>query len=149
MHDCADEIRFAGAGWRRLLPAAGFTLLELVVAVSIVGVLAVVAVPLYRSQGDRYRLAHDNPPDSLDQLSTKAPLEPWGRPYEFLSFPTLDNAGKGRMRKDRNLVPINTEYDPYSRGPDGDTKPPLTAQPSRDDIVRANDGGYIGKADAY
>jgi len=168
MHDRSDDLRFAGAGWCRLTAAAGFTLLELMVALSILGVLAVVSVPLYRSQIDRantaravsdighvgleidrYRLAHDSPPDSLDQLSIKAPLDPWGRPYEFLNFQTLGNAGKGQMRKDRNLVPINTEYDLYSRGPDGDTKPPLTAQPSLDDIVRANDGGYIGKADAY
>lgn len=168
MRDCSDDLRFAGAGWCRLPAATGFTLLELMVAVSILAVLAVVAVPLYRGQVDRantaravsdighvgleidrYRLAHDNPPDSLDQLSIAVPIDPWGRPYEFLSFQTLDNNGKGKMRKDRNLVPINTEYDLYSRGPDGDTKPPLTAQPSRDDIVRANDGGYIGKADAY
>lgn len=144
------------------------TLLELMLAVALLGLLAVIAVPMYRGQADRantaravsdigqialeidrYRLAHDSSPDSLDQLSTKAPLDPWGRPYEYLSFQGLDNAGKAKMRKDRNLVPINTEYDLYSRGPDGDTKPPLTAKPSQDDIVRANDGGYIGKADGY
>jgi general secretion pathway protein G len=49
-------------------------------------------------------------------------------------------------RKDRFLVPINSRYDLYSRGPDGDSRPPLTALPSRDDIVMANDGGFIGLA---
>lgn len=168
MHDCSDDLRCAPAGWQCQTVAAGFTLLELMAALAVLGVLAAIAVPLYRGQVDRantaravsdiglialeidrYRLARDNPPDSLDQLSFKAPLDPWGRPYEFLNFAGLDNSGKGKMRKDRNLVPINTEYDLYSRGPDGDTKPPLTAQPSHDDIVRANDGGYIGKADDY
>ena len=34
-------------------------------------------------------------------------------------------------------------------GKDGDSKAPLTAQASRDDIIRANDGGYIGLASGY
>ena len=53
------------------------------------------------------------------------------------------------MRKDKNLVPINSEYDLYSLGPDGDSMPPLTAKPSRDDIVMANDGKYIGPVEDY
>jgi general secretion pathway protein G len=53
------------------------------------------------------------------------------------------------MRKDRNLVPINSDYDLYSVGPDGDSSLPLTAATSRDDIVRANDGRFIGKAEDY
>ena len=57
--------------------------------------------------------------------------------------------GVGEVRKDRNLVPINTDYDLYSAGPDGNSVPPLTAAASRDDIVRANDGRFIGKAEEY
>jgi general secretion pathway protein G len=53
------------------------------------------------------------------------------------------------MRKDRNLVPINSDYDLYSMGPDGESMPPLTAARSRDDIVRANNGGFVGTAEAY
>lgn len=147
---------------------AGFTLLELTLAIAVLGLLAVIAVPMFRGQADRantakaisdigqlsleidrYRLAHDRPPDSLDDLPSKTPLDPWGHPYEFLSFATLGNRGNGQVRKDRNLVPINSEYDLYSRGADGDSKPPLTAPQSKDDIVRANDGGFIGRADAY
>jgi general secretion pathway protein G len=55
----------------------------------------------------------------------------------------------GQLRKDRNLVPINTDFDLFSRGKDGQTNFPLTAQRSRDDIVRANNGGYIGLASDY
>jgi general secretion pathway protein G len=53
------------------------------------------------------------------------------------------------MRKDRFLVPINTDYDLYSMGKDGRSSPPLTAKASRDDIIRANDGAYIGLASNY
>jgi general secretion pathway protein G len=57
--------------------------------------------------------------------------------------------GMAEVRKDRNLVPINTDFDLYSVGPDGDSQAPLTAAASRDDIVRANDGRFIGKAEDY
>jgi general secretion pathway protein G len=53
------------------------------------------------------------------------------------------------MRKDRFLVPINTYYDLYSMGPDGQSQPPLTARVSRDDVIRANDGQYFGPAEAF
>jgi general secretion pathway protein G len=50
------------------------------------------------------------------------------------------------MRKDRNLVPINSEFDLYSKGKDGDSRPPLPAKPSRDDVLIARDGAYVGLA---
>ncbi len=53
------------------------------------------------------------------------------------------------MRKDRFLVPLNSDFDLYSKGPDRKSVPPLTAEASRDDIIRANDGGYIGLASEY
>jgi len=46
-------------------------------------------------------------------------------------------------------VPINSDYDLYSKGPDGLSLKPLTAAPSRDDIVRANNGSFIGIAADY
>ena len=74
-------------------------------------------------------------------------LDPWGNAYVYLSFEGL--RGLGRMRKDKNLVPVNSDFDLYSMGPDGRTALPFTAAASRDDIVRANDGGYVGKAENY
>ena len=53
------------------------------------------------------------------------------------------------MRKDKKLVPLNSDYDLYSMGPDGESKPPLTAKASKDDIVRANDGEFVGLAERY
>jgi general secretion pathway protein G len=46
-------------------------------------------------------------------------------------------------------VPINTDFDLYSMGPDGRSAPPLTASDSRDDIVRANNGRFVGIAADY
>ena len=55
----------------------------------------------------------------------------------------------GMVRKDKNLVPINSDFDLYSMGPDGESVSPLTANSSRDDIVRGRNGDYIGNAAEY
>lgn len=52
----------------------------------------------------------------------------------------------GQARKDRFLVPINSDYDLYSMGPDGKSTSALTAKISQDDIIRASDGLFIGRA---
>jgi len=57
--------------------------------------------------------------------------------------------GIGGARKDRFLVPINSDFDLYSMGVDGESVGPLTAIKSHDDIIRANDGGYYGLASNF
>ncbi|MEQ8289961.1 MAG: prepilin-type cleavage/methylation domain-containing protein [Gammaproteobacteria bacterium] len=86
-------------------------------------------------------------PDDLVEVFGEVPLDPWGNPYQYLNFDTV--TGNGKKRKDKNLVPINTDYDFYSMGPDGKTATPLTAAISQDDIVRARDGAYVGVASDY
>lgn len=94
----------------------------------------------------------DSLPESLDAIRRGSMRDPWGRPYRYLKFPPSrgrGNAPPAGARKDRFLVPINSKFDLYSVGPDGDTKAPLTAKASRDDIIVANDGGFIGRAVDY
>ena len=88
-------------------------------------------------------------PLDLDELGRANMKDPWGNPYVFLNFETIQGQGKGKMRKDRFLVPINTDYDLCSMGPDGKTNMPLTAKASRDDIIRANNGTFIGPASEF
>ena len=144
----------------------GFTLLEMVLAIMLLGVLSAIAYSAYgaavkRSQTgqviadmsdiqlaiSRYDVNEGALPDSLDDIGMGGRRDPWGAPYQYLNFTGLK--GVGKMRKDRNLVPINSDYDLYSMGPDGESVAPLTAKASRDDIVRANDGRYIGPAEDY
>lgn len=145
----------------------GYTLLELMLAVIVGGVVVTLGTSNYaayvkRARNsaaiadigriqlavDRYAFNRDSqlPPDLTD-IGMDALRDPWGNAYVYLRFAGLK--GTGAMRKDKNLVPINTEYDLYSKGPDGRSSAALTAQASRDDIVRANDGGYIGVAADY
>ena len=46
-------------------------------------------------------------------------------------------------------MPLNSTYDLYSMGKDGQSQSPLTAKASLDDVIRANDGGFIGLAAHY
>ncbi|MCZ6804253.1 MAG: prepilin-type N-terminal cleavage/methylation domain-containing protein [Proteobacteria bacterium] len=142
-----------------------FTLIEVMIAVAILGVSAAIAIPIYTGYklkinnaiaitdivniqvaAESYYQAKDVYPSSLTDVNMNLVLDPWGLPYEYLN---LDGVPIGMMRKDQALVPINSDYDLYSKGPDGASIMPLTAPMSRDDIVRANNGSFIGIAADY
>jgi general secretion pathway protein G len=52
-------------------------------------------------------------------------------------------------RKDQFLVPINSDYDLYSMGADGQSMPSLNSRVSLDDVIRARDGAYVGLAERF
>jgi len=145
---------------------AGFTLLELMIAVAILAVLASIGMVSYRGYIDTTKIAnakkqiltislaiddfHEDKkvyPASLADLGLDTIKDPWGNPYHYLNIATAANLGL--VRKDHNLVPLNTDYDLYSSGKDGQSSAPLTAKASLDDIVRANNGGFVGLASNY
>ena len=87
-------------------------------------------------------------PLDLAELPIEIPLDPWSRPYTYLNIATAE-PGTGAFRKNGNLSPLNTDFDLYSAGKDGDSKGPLNAKASRDDVVRANNGAFIGRVEDY
>jgi general secretion pathway protein G len=144
----------------------GFTLTELVVSIAIILTLCAMAVPsllgainnakVAKAVGDihsigtdidGYDLANNQFPNTLADIGRDTMLDPWGNPYQYLNF--ANTKGKGAMRKDRFLVPINSNFDLYSMGRDGQSVPPLTAGVSQDDIIWADDGDYIGLASQF
>lgn len=221
----------------------GFTLIELVLVVAIVGILSTLAIPNYLGFLEKARVARavaelnaiakdiqgyayatGQYPDNLAQAGWSQRLDRWGNPYQYLRidctnplplYGRLDNiepshtgseglvlpasvagphvnahvslavdvgnhqgriylvaqggngngggnggggngngggnggCGSGQPRKDHFLHPISSDFDLYSMGKDGDSVAPLTAQKSRDDIIRANDGGYYGLASNF
>ncbi len=96
---------------------------------------------------ERYYSDHYSHPEDLGGINAAGRLDPWGRPYQYLNLQTA--TGKGEFRKNKKLNPINSDFDLYSMGPDGKTAPPLTAKASRDDVVRANNGAFVGVASDY
>jgi general secretion pathway protein G len=89
----------------------------------------------------------DSLPTSLAAVNRASYNDPWNRPYVYVKLEGLK--GNGKARKDHFLVPLNSDFDLYSTGKDGLSSAPLTAKASADDIVRANNGGFIGLAARY
>jgi general secretion pathway protein G len=93
-----------------------------------------------------FELTTGNLPNSLTDIGMDGMQDPWGNPYVYANHGSIP---PGLRRKDGSLVPINSDYDLYSKGEDGLSSPPLTANNSRDDIVRARNGEFFGKASEY
>ncbi|MBV9887010.1 MAG: prepilin-type N-terminal cleavage/methylation domain-containing protein [Acidobacteria bacterium] len=141
----------------------GFTLVEVFITVAIIMTLAAIALPnmmaavtaakITRAVGDinaiegdiaLYQTINNVLPDTLSQCVDTSLVDPWGDPYQYLNHTNMK--GNGQARKDRFLVPLNSDYDLYSMGPDGVSSPPITAKPSQDDIIRASEGSFVGVA---
>jgi general secretion pathway protein G len=94
-----------------------------------------------------YQSTNGQMPDDLSQVGDDTILDPWGNTYQYLNHATLH--GNGHVRKDRFLVPLNSDYDLYSMGKDGQTSPPITAAKSQDDVIRVGSANYIGLASQF
>ena len=148
--------------------STGYTLTEIALVLTILTLLFGVITPVYTSYVnavktdtvvdqlqeisnaiDKYFLDNGVYPDSLADIFSPVPLDPWGHPYQYLKIMGTPESGLGAMRKDKNLIPINSDYDLYSMGPDGKSTSPLTAKISQDDIVRGRNGSFYGVAIDY
>jgi general secretion pathway protein G len=153
---------------RDMVKAQGIGLIELLVVLVVSGLLLTLAVPAYngyterarvaRAIGDissislaieRFRLHNDDQlPTALNELRYDVTNDPWGRPYIYLNIPAA-GPGKGGLRKDGKLNPLNNDFDLFSVGKDGKSASPLSAKSSKDDVVRANNGAFIGLGRDY
>jgi general secretion pathway protein G len=146
----------------------GLTLIELLFVITIVGILAAIAVPAYNSHF--YKVQVEQATTDIQSLAAKIDLyytdagqypatladvgcsattcvDPWGNPYAYINHALLN--GNGHVRRDRSLNPLNSDYDVYSIGKDGLTAFPITQSASLDDVIRAGSGGYYGLASAF
>jgi general secretion pathway protein G len=145
---------------------SALTLIELVIVIAVLGALAAIALPSYRTYIERTKIAQaikdvaqismaiaryytvnsTFPPDLAGVGEGLPSPDPWGNPYQYLGIDVDPAPHAGDIRRDRNMNPLNSDYDLYSMGPDGRTQKQLTARWGRDDIVRAGNGGFIGVA---
>ncbi|MDH5183893.1 MAG: prepilin-type cleavage/methylation domain-containing protein [Gammaproteobacteria bacterium] len=149
----------------------GVTLIELLIVVAILATLTGLGITGYSSYRDtayinttkqeiveiaalidRYKLATGNWPGSLSDVKQQDRQDPWGNNYVYARIPNLIgqvNTAGTDIRRDANEKPLNTFYDLYSKGIDGESVSSITFRTSRDDVIRARDGEFIGLASDY
>jgi general secretion pathway protein G len=148
---------------RRWRDQRAFSLVETLIVCALISTLASISAGIYvnalkaarvtRAIGDLYAIEfdirafyeeHHRYPTTLSEARPIVPNDPWGRPYVYTDL--SQKGSKGAARKDGKLNPINSDFDLYSVGEDGETAGPLKPPQSRDDIIRARDGAFVGLA---
>lgn len=154
---------------RSCLRKSGFSIIELLIVITILGLLLSIATPAYEKYQDRsdinqatedilaiqtaidrFYIENNRFPDTLAEINRDHFKDPWGSHYYYLVVASYDKkSSDAKVRRDKKLKPVNSDYDLYSAGKDRLSKPPFTAGVSRDDIVRCNNGRYVGFAGDY
>lgn len=142
----------------------GFTLVETVMVLGILMTLTALAAPHFlqtlnnaryaRAAGDIYALQTDvllysssngKLPKTLADIGRAAMRDPWGLPYVYNNF----SGRPGQRRKDHFGHQLNSDFDLFSSGPDKQWRPQINNKVSKDDVVRAGDGSFVGKASQF
>lgn len=148
---------------RTSLDEGGFTLVEIIFVLAIIGIALIAALPAVERYIERTReveavlaigemsekiksfeRSSGALPNGLAAVGYGGKLDPWGKPYEYLNLVT--GMGNGQARKDKKPSALNSDFDLYSLGKDGLTNASLANSVSRDDVLRARDGAFIGLA---
>jgi len=135
----------------------GFTLVEMLIVVAIIMIIMALAVPTFGKIKNQAKISRcmseirglereiaayatekGSYPPGLADINRGELRDPWGTLYSY-SAPTREDVG----------VRINTDYDLYSKGENGTNAPSINDALSDDDVIRGDDGAYVGLAIKY
>jgi prepilin-type N-terminal cleavage/methylation domain-containing protein len=141
----------------------GFTFLEIVIVIIIAALIVGSAFPAYMylidsarnrraiqdirdmaDDIDRFGRLNKRYPNDLAEIFTETPQDPWGITYRYLNIREAANPGSLPIRTDINEERLNSDYDLYSMGSDTVSLTSIAEPTSRDDIVRGDNGDFIG-----
>jgi len=113
------------------------------IAIAIIGIISSIAIPSYQDYVEKARVAIAGTdianisvkiqaywddehayPANLADVGEAGHLDPWEHSYQYLNL--YNKKGKGGNRKDRKLNPLNSDFDLYSMGKDGQSKTQIT-----------------------
>ena len=142
-----------------LTKKAGFSLIELIVALAIVAILVAMAVPAYQMTIDTAKVARAKGeirtiekgivafyletgkfPTGLDEVNYDTLRDPWHHLYVY----HRTGGGLSRYVIDPAAALNPASFDLYSVGFDGDSDADVIDQKSQDDVIRTGDGGFVG-----
>lgn len=143
----------------------GLTIIELMLAIGLVGVLMVLAIGAYQDYAERARVSeavnqiramevqisgyfalNGYYPADLAEAGLATSRDPWDGPFYYTD---LTGRSRGAARKDRRLNPLNSDFDLFSAGKDGVYKTQITHRDSLDDVIRARDGAFVDLASKF
>lgn len=146
----------------------GYTLIELAMVLLVAALIAGTVTPVYlhiinnkridlavseltsmQKDIDRYRRKNLHYPDTLAELYPSIPVDPWGSPYQYLGINNIKATQSGLSRTDAQFKKLNGDYDLFSAGANGSSMSIITAEVSKDDVIRGHNGNYVGLANEY
>ena len=150
--------------------SSGFTIIEVLIVVFIIGVLATIAFFGYGTYVEKarvvsaiseintitkdiriYMVDHPTPPVDLaiPEIGYGNFNDPWGRPYQYVNHLDPLQLPLARTKPGTGIINPESDFDVYSMGRDGLSFPNIDVAQSHDDIIRAGDDHFIGKASRY
>jgi len=141
----------------------GFTLVEFSIAILVAALIIGTATPAYiylvdkartnktideiksmQRDINRFERKGNKYPDSLLEIYPEQPMDPWGNLYQYLNIKNASNPNAINPRTDKNFKKLNIDYDLFSTGADSLSLSPIAASESLDDIVRGDNGDFVG-----